>query len=60
MEFILVLIEIGFILIPLMIIIETMKSKFEDIYNPIKKNNKEFLSDYGFIEVENIKTRNIL
>lgn len=50
-----VLIGVGFLLVVLMIVIGTIKSKFKDIYNPIKKDN----SDYRFIEVENIKTRNI-
>lgn len=50
-----ILIGVGFLLVVLMIVIGTIKSKFKDIYNPIKKDN----SDYRFIEVENIKTRNI-
>lgn len=50
-----VLIGIGLILLVLIILIGTIKSKFKDIYNPIRKDN----SDYRFIEVENIKTRNI-
>lgn len=50
-----ILIGIGFIALVLMILIGTIKSKFKDIYNPIRKDN----SDYRFIEVENIKTRNI-
>lgn len=50
-----ILIGIGFILVVLMIVIGAIKSKFKDIYNPIRKDN----SDYRFIEVENIKTRNI-
>lgn len=50
-----VLIGIGFILVALMIVIGAIKNKFKDIYNPIRKDN----SDYRFIEVENIKTRNI-
>lgn len=50
-----ILIGIGFLLVVLMIVRGTIKSKFKDIYNPIKKDN----SDYRFIEVENIKTRNI-
>ncbi len=50
-----ILIGAGFLLVVLMIVIGTIKSKFKDIYNPIKKDN----SDYRFIEVENIKTRNI-
>lgn len=50
-----ILIGTGFLLVVLMIVIGTIKSKFKDIYNPIKKDN----SDYRFIEVENIKTRNI-
>lgn len=44
------------ILIVLLILIGTIRSKFKDIYNPIKKDN----SDYRFIEVNSIKTRNIL
>lgn len=50
-----ILIGIGFIVVALMIVTGAIKSKFKDIYNPIKKDN----SDYRFIEVENIKTRNI-
>ena len=50
-----VLVGIGFLLVAEIIVIGTIKSKFKDIYNPIKKDN----SDYRFIEVENIKTRNI-
>lgn len=46
---------IGFILLVLIILAGTIKSKFKDIYNPIKKDN----SDYRFIEVDNIKTRSI-
>ncbi len=51
-----ILIGVGFLLVDLIILIGTIKSKFKDIYNPIKKDNN---SDYRFIEVENIKTRNI-
>lgn len=47
---------ISLILIVLLILIGTIRSKFKDIYNPIKKDN----SDYRFIEVNSIKTRNIL
>lgn len=43
------------ILLVLIILAGTIRSKFKDIYNPIKKDN----SDYRFIEVENIKTRSI-
>lgn len=50
-----VLVGIGFIVIVSVIVMGTIKSKFKDIYNPIRKDN----SDYRFIEVENIKTRNI-
>lgn len=50
-----ILIGAGFILVVLIIVIGAIKSKFKDIYNPIRKDN----SDYRFIEVENIKTRNI-
>lgn len=50
-----ILIGIGFILVASLIVIGAMRSKFKDIYNPIKKDN----CDYRFIEVENIKTRNI-
>lgn len=45
----------GFLLVAVIIVIGTIKSKFKDIYNPINKDN----SDYRFIEVENVKTRNI-
>jgi len=47
---------ISLILIVLLILIGTIRSKFKDIYNPIKKDN----SDYRFIEVDSIKTRSIL
>lgn len=47
---------ISLILIVLLILIGTIRSKFKDIYNPIKKDN----SDYRFIEVNSIKTRSIL
>lgn len=52
---IIILSGIGFILVASIILIGAIKSKFKDIYNPIKKDN----SDYRFIEVNNIKTRNI-
>lgn len=32
-----ILIGVGFLLVVLMIVIGTIKSKFKDIYNPIKK-----------------------
>lgn len=44
-----------FLMIPLLILIGTSKSKYKDIFNPIRKDN----SDYRFIEVNNVKTRNI-
>lgn len=50
-----VLVGIGFLLVAVIIVIGTIESKFKDIYNPINKDN----SDYRFIEVENVKTRNI-
>lgn len=50
-----VLIGMGFILVVSLIVIGAIRSKFKDIYNPIRKDN----CDYRFIEVENIKTRNI-
>lgn len=46
---------IGFVFLVLIILVGTIRSKFKDIYNPIKKDN----SDYRFIEVENVKTRSI-
>lgn len=46
---------LGLILVVLIILAGTIRSKFQDIYNPIKKDN----SDYRFIEVDNIKTRSI-
>ena len=46
---------IGFVIIPLLILIGVSKKKYKDLYNPIQKDN----SDYRFIEVDNIKTRNI-
>lgn len=42
-----ILIGFGFVLPPLIILIGTIKSKFKDIYNPIRKDN----NDYRFIEV---------
>lgn len=50
-----VLSGIGFILLVLIILVGTIRSKFKDIYNPIKKDN----NDYRFIEADNIKTRSI-
>lgn len=44
-----------FLIVPLFILVGTSKSKYSDIYNPIQKDN----SDYRFIEVNNVKTRNI-
>ena len=46
---------LGLILVVFIILGGTIRSKFRDIYNPIKKDN----SDYRFIEVDNIKTRSI-
>ena len=46
---------LGLILVVLIILAGIIRSKFRDIYNPIKKDN----SDYRFIEVDNIKTRSI-
>jgi len=46
---------IGFLIIPLIILIGVSKSKYKDIFNPIQKDN----SDYRFIEVDNVKTRSI-
>lgn len=44
-----------FLLVPLLILKGASKSKYKDIFNPIQKDN----SDYRFIEVNNVKTRNI-
>lgn len=52
---VIILSGIGFVLLVFIILIGAIRSKFKDIYNPIKKDN----SDYRFIEVENIKTRSI-
>lgn len=43
------------ILLSLIILESTIKCKFKNIYNPIKKIN----NDYGFSEVYIIKTRSI-
>lgn len=50
-----IVLGMGSILIALVTLIGAIKRKFKDIYNPIKKDN----SDYRFIEVNNVKTRNI-
>lgn len=42
-------------IISLLLIIGVMLEKASDLFNPIKKDN----SDYRFIEVDNVKTRNI-
>lgn len=42
-------------IISLALLIGVMLEKASDVFNPIKKDN----SDYRFIEVDNVKTRNI-
>lgn len=46
---------VGFLIVPLLILVGVIKSKYKDIFNPIQKDN----SDYRFIEVDNAKTRSI-
>lgn len=52
---ILVAVTIVLLVITVIGTMRVVKSKIENSYNFIKKDN----SDYRFIEVENIKTRNI-
>ena len=54
-KMILVVVTIVLLVITVIGTMRVVKSKIENSYNPIKKDN----SDYRFIEVENIKTRNI-
>ena len=46
---------VSLILIVLFVLNGTIRSKFKDIYNPIKMYN----NDYESVEVDNIKTRKI-
>lgn len=50
-----ILCGVGFLFIPLVILIGVSRSKYKDIFNPLQKDN----SDYRFIEVDNVKTRSI-
>lgn len=50
-----ILCGVGFLIVPLTILIGVSKSEYNDIFNPIQKDN----SDYRFIEVDNVKTRSI-
>lgn len=50
-----ILCAVFFLAVPLLILTGISKNKYKDIYNPIQKDN----SDYRFIEVDNVKTRNI-
>ena len=50
-----ILCVVGFLIVPLSILIGVSKSKYKDLFNHIQKDN----SDYRFIEVENVKTRSI-
>lgn len=50
-----ILCVVGFLFIPLVILIGVIRNKYKDIFNPIQKDN----SDYRFIEVDNVKTRSI-
>lgn len=52
---ILVAVTIVLLVITVIGTMRVVKSKIENSYNSIKKDN----SDYRFIEVENVKTRNI-
>lgn len=54
-KMILVAVTIVLLVITVIGTMRVIKSKIENSYNSIKKDN----SDYRFIEVENIKTRNI-